>query len=448
VRQVGDSIWWVGMSTESRLGINDFSKGLAFTNVFHGKIRGNTITGEWADVPRGGILQGGTLALRVAQISIPPFFSGVSVIRKLSQTGGFGGSTWTLATDPPLPSGTVTASSADIRAKFDRVIKYGGAPWDTLYSQLKPEKDNAVVYGTITEPLGFSGYPPDGDGDITFRMRFDWAHLPPGFWTDGWLYRDGSDQVQDKLNQGGTIHPELILDGSPVGGGLPLLPGWNSSGANSVLWDRRPVNGDSSDLLGGANPAFGQRVRVTGVLALDCGHWSWFDSSDCHDDDAGEDNVEIHPLYSVDVIQDWRRRRPDADLTGVWAATDGGTYYVRQLGNTVWWLGLSADQGRTFANIFEGTIRTRTVDDRRVTRIEGEWADVPVGGSGSARNNGRLTIAGKFSTDPFADFIPAFPAADVRRSNLLETRFTANGIFGGYQWRKLYDVVKPSVQIP
>jgi hypothetical protein len=58
-------------------------------------------------------------------------------------------------------------------------------------------------------------------------------------------------------------------------------------------------------------------------------------------------------------------------LTGVWQANDGGTYYVRQRGNEVFWLGMSSDQGRSWTNVFHGT--------RNGNTITGTWADVPKG---------------------------------------------------------------------
>jgi hypothetical protein len=42
------------------------------------------------------------------------------------------------------------------------------------------------------------------------------------------------------------------------------------------------------------------------------------------------------------------------DMNGVWRANDGGTYYVRQVGNDVWWVGMSADGGKTWTNVFKG----------------------------------------------------------------------------------------------
>jgi hypothetical protein len=95
-------------------------------------------------------------------------------------------------------------------------------------------------------------------------------------------------------------------------------------------------------------------------------------------------------------------------LTGVWSGTDQGTYFVRQAGNTIWWLGFSQDDGRTFANVFRGTMRGDS--------IVGEWADIP---RGRFSNSGNLTIH----------------AENGPTSRTLNC--TSTGIFSGYRWRKL-----------
>jgi len=69
------------------------------------------------------------------------------------------------------------------------------------------------------------------------------------------------------------------------------------------------------------------------------------------------------------------------DLTGAWTADDGGTYYVRQIDNAIWWIGLDGTDGRNFSNVFRGTI---TGDF-----ITGNWSDVP---RGRAMSNGILAI--------------------------------------------------------
>jgi hypothetical protein len=69
-----------------------------------------------------------------------------------------------------------------------------------------------------------------------------------------------------------------------------------------------------------------------------------------------------------------------SDLNGVWKANDGGTYYVRQVGSDVWWLGVSADGGIRFTNVYKGRLNGNTV--------VGQWADV----RGQVRNSGALNL--------------------------------------------------------
>ena len=68
-----------------------------------------------------------------------------------------------------------------------------------------------------------------------------------------------------------------------------------------------------------------------------------------------------------------------ADLTGRWSCNDGGTYYLRQTGSTLYWYG-EAGAGRqpAWANVFSGRIR----DDR----VTGRWIDVPKGRSSGSGN--------------------------------------------------------------
>jgi hypothetical protein len=74
IRQIGNQIFWY-MDGSPRV-----------MNVFVGYIAGNTITGEWADLPGGSMQGNGTLALRIE--------SGNRMI-KIDQTGSYGGSVWT-----------------------------------------------------------------------------------------------------------------------------------------------------------------------------------------------------------------------------------------------------------------------------------------------------------------------------------------------------------------
>ncbi len=218
----------------------------------------------------------------------------------------------------------------------------------------------------------------------------------------------------------------------------PIFPGWEQNPPNSVLWNGFPMAGNVNFIGDGDLVTIGkerisdQYIRITGVLVgIDRDHimdegsppWGKFHP------------VEIHPVYSIDVIQNFSKRKPNIDLTGIWSATDVGTYYVRQIKNDVWWLGLSRDQGRTFANVFHGTIQqTGKYGDDSPKKIVGEWADIPLG---YTNNNGNITLQGKFCL-PDA-FTGSCNNGFFNQQNLLETKFTSNGIFGGYNWKKLYD---------
>ena len=76
------------------------------------------------------------------------------------------------------------------------------------------------------------------------------------------------------------------------------------------------------------------------------------------------------------------------ELTGAWQGNDSGVYYIRQVGDCVWWFGTEVDEiepgttgQRGFANVAGG---------RKVgTQIDLEWADIPIG---DVVNGGGLTF--------------------------------------------------------
>jgi len=69
------------------------------------------------------------------------------------------------------------------------------------------------------------------------------------------------------------------------------------------------------------------------------------------------------------------------DLTGVWNCDDGGMYYVRQLGTTVWWYGEHDPNAPDWSNVMRGTISGNT--------INADWTDVP---KGSIMQYGNLVL--------------------------------------------------------
>jgi hypothetical protein len=306
---------------------------------------------------------------------------------------------------------------------------------------------------------------PDGkgcqDADLDIRLKIDLDKLEPDFYTTGWGDRNQGPKVfslklndattRQKLNyapneaymageaimvgKAGTC--DSLQDGSF--GFASLLPGWADLFSASVLVNGRPINGklpspqptDTCDFIqpcprfdplgiqmGNLSLIDGTYVRITGALVLDCGHGFSHPCFDDHPDGDSDDqrdisshqNQEIHPIYSIDIINFPFRPEDiliDArkNLTGAWGGSDGSTYYVRQIGNTIWWLGQMRDrqpmqrgtnfpiigalqlkaafdagdppcpsqQCWAFATVFKGTITESPIQ----TVIEGDWAGVP-----------------------------------------------------------------------
>lgn len=90
LRQVDKIVWWNGMA--DRAGSPSIL-GRQWNNVGRGEIKDDlTIAVEWADVPRGDILGGGTLTLKIEADA-----KGNIQLRTVSQqTGDFGNTLWTL----------------------------------------------------------------------------------------------------------------------------------------------------------------------------------------------------------------------------------------------------------------------------------------------------------------------------------------------------------------
>ena len=99
-------------------------------------------------------------------------------------------------------------------------------------------------------------------------------------------------------------------------------------------------------------------------------------------------------------------------FTGTWKGSDSATYYIRQVGSSVYWAGLSGTPGTptfgsSFTNVFTGTWY-------RDGTIRGKWADVP---RGQILGSGTLVLR-------------------VQSSCVLtKTSETGSG-FGGSSWRK------------
>jgi len=93
------------------------------------------------------------------------------------------------------------------------------------------------------------------------------------------------------------------------------------------------------------------------------------------------------------------------DLTGRWRGNDGGAYFLRQVGNQVWWYGQSGDGGGSWTNVFHGRIEGN--------QVLGSWTDVP---------HGRIMNSGEMSLQIVAP-------------NLLRA-VNRTGGFGGSEWSR------------
>ena len=78
------------------------------------------------------------------------------------------------------------------------------------------------------------------------------------------------------------------------------------------------------------------------------------------------------------------------NLTGLWSANDGGTYYLKQEGAALWWAGLSNDglqNGLRFSNVFLGVVSEGEFGPES---IDGRWVGVP---RGTLMGTGALQLA-------------------------------------------------------
>ncbi|MFB3764284.1 MAG: hypothetical protein ACE14P_03440 [Methanotrichaceae archaeon] len=75
ITQVGNNVYWYG---------EEKSQNPSWSNIAYGTIKGNTLTLNWADVPKGSTHSSGTLTLSVTRPA------GMTVLTVTQQTGGFG----------------------------------------------------------------------------------------------------------------------------------------------------------------------------------------------------------------------------------------------------------------------------------------------------------------------------------------------------------------------
>lgn len=68
-------------------------------------------------------------------------------------------------------------------------------------------------------------------------------------------------------------------------------------------------------------------------------------------------------------------------LTGTWTAGNLGVFFIRQIGNEVWWLGEDDPVQPSWCNVGHGTVTDRT--------LTADWIDIP---KGTSRSKGTVVI--------------------------------------------------------
>jgi hypothetical protein len=191
----------------------------------------------------------------------------------------------------------------------------------------------------------------------------------------GWADTGGNSILVNGRPIEGYAFPNNVMPSTPAN--PPVCPTCDPlSNAQTPL---AGLNGypltAATETRGGDPLTTGTEVRVTGALILDCGHGLPFYSGDdesydppsatlgayvktCDEGEGWEDgetprnqNQEIHTVYSMDLIEcplgiypPCASMKARSNLTGAWGSEDGGTYYVRQIGNTIWMLGLTRNR--------------------------------------------------------------------------------------------------------
>jgi hypothetical protein len=144
------------------------------------------------------------------------------------------------------------------------------------------------------------------------------------------------------------------------------------------VWDyyHDAVAGRTTDISVNRNGRY-VRVQLSGANYLQLAEVEVF---------GGAGYASSAPVSSQQTGRDYTGaipRTPSAsfNLTGRWRSNDGGMYFLRQVGNQLWWYGQSGDNGRTWTNVFQGRIEG--------SQVIGSWADVP---HGQIMHNGEMSL--------------------------------------------------------
>lgn len=220
--------------------------------------------------------------------------------------------------------------------------------------------ENGSLQGWQQTGTAFANQPTLGDNP-TARNRGQASQHQGQYWIGGYENYQGLPGQIPGAIQGDSPQGTLTSRQFSISGGtLSFLVGGGSSNQTRV---ELLVNGQPRLRASGENTETMRRVTwdltpyagAVGVIRIvDEASGGW-----------GHINVDDFRFSQGSVSQ------VSQNLTGRWRANDGGTYYISQRGNTVWWYGESGDGGSTWTNVFHGTIQGN--------RVVGEWSDVPKG---------------------------------------------------------------------
>jgi hypothetical protein len=122
-------------------GTSGLQEGATFANVFNGKRDGDTITGKWADIPMGKVMQQGEISFTCTQEG------GIDKLKRKSQTGGFGGTEFSKLNHKPVNLPTMQSGSCQMTAASLALFPGGHAVWRAVgWSE---DDDDAWVIGKL-----------------------------------------------------------------------------------------------------------------------------------------------------------------------------------------------------------------------------------------------------------------------------------------------------------
>ena len=107
-----------------------------------------------------------------------------------------------------------------------------------------------------------------------------------------------------------------------------------------------------------------------------------------------------------------------ADLSGEWTCDDGGRYYLRQVGNTLYWYGEHSATDPAWSNVYLGRVQG--------DQVRGNWADVP---KGRTNSRGELSL-------------------QIREGDNVLVATHKTGGFGGSRWARAGYTATPAPAPP